>query len=57
MVADPEHPPGPATDLANIRRQGVQHLIAYCLNDSCAGGFLYVVVYGAGGLSIDREAA
>jgi uncharacterized membrane protein YphA (DoxX/SURF4 family) len=22
-----------------------------------AGGFLYVVVYGAGGLSIDREAA
>jgi len=34
MVADPEHPPGPATDLANIRRQGVHRLIAYCLNDS-----------------------
>ena len=23
------------TDLANMRRQGVHHLIAYCLNDSC----------------------
>src|SRR5262249_10456537 len=22
-------------DLANMRRQGVRHLIAYCLNDSC----------------------
>ena len=22
-------------DLANMRRQGVHHLIAYCLNDSC----------------------
>jgi hypothetical protein len=22
-------------DLANMRRQGVQHLVAYCLNDSC----------------------
>jgi hypothetical protein len=22
-------------DLANLRRQGVHHLIAYCLNDSC----------------------
>jgi hypothetical protein len=22
-------------DLANMRRQGVLHLIAYCLNDAC----------------------
>jgi hypothetical protein len=22
-------------DLANMRRQGVHHLIAYCLNDAC----------------------
>jgi hypothetical protein len=22
-------------DLANMRRQGVQHLICYCLNDAC----------------------
>jgi hypothetical protein len=22
-------------DLGNMRRQGVHHLIAYCLNDSC----------------------
>jgi hypothetical protein len=22
-------------DLANMRRQSVHHLIAYCLNDSC----------------------
>ena len=29
------HPPGPPMDLANMRRQGVHHLIAYCLNDSC----------------------
>jgi hypothetical protein len=26
---------GPPMDLANMRRQGVHHLIAYCLNDSC----------------------
>ena len=30
-----KHPPGPPMDLANMRRQGVHHLIAYCLNDSC----------------------
>jgi hypothetical protein len=28
------HQPGPPMDLANMRGQGVQHLIAYCLNDS-----------------------
>jgi transposase len=27
--------PGPPMDLANMRRQGVRSLIAYCLNDSC----------------------
>jgi transposase len=26
---------GPPMRLANMRRQGVHHLIAYCLNDSC----------------------
>ena len=30
-----KHPPGPPMDLANMRRQGVHHLIAHCLNDSC----------------------
>jgi hypothetical protein len=30
-----KHPPGPPMDLANMSRQGVCHLIAYCLNDSC----------------------
>jgi hypothetical protein len=29
------HPPGPPMDLANMRAQGVHHLICYCLNDSC----------------------
>jgi hypothetical protein len=28
----PKNPPGPPMDLANMRRQGVHHLIAYCLN-------------------------
>jgi hypothetical protein len=32
---NPKHPPGPPMTLANMRRQGVHHLIAYCLNDSC----------------------
>ena len=31
----PKHEPGPPMDLANMRRQGVHHLIAYCLNDAC----------------------
>jgi hypothetical protein len=35
MAANPKHPPGPPMDLANMRRQGVQHLIAFCLNDAC----------------------
>jgi hypothetical protein len=30
-----KHPSGPPMDLANMRRQGVRSLIAYCLNDSC----------------------
>ena len=29
------HEPGPPMDLGNMRRQGVHHLIAYCLNDAC----------------------
>ena len=29
------HPPGPPMDLANMRRQGVRTLMAYCLNDAC----------------------
>ena len=35
MMTAPKHPPGPPMTLANMRRQGVHHLIAYCLNDSC----------------------
>jgi hypothetical protein len=31
----PKHPPGPPMDSANMRRQGVRNLVAYCLNDSC----------------------
>ena len=27
------HPPGPPMALGNMREQGVQHLIAFCLND------------------------
>jgi hypothetical protein len=34
-MAQLKHPPGPPMDLANMRRQGVHHLIAYCLNDAC----------------------
>jgi hypothetical protein len=30
-----KHPPDPPMDLANMRRQGVQNLIAFCLNDAC----------------------
>jgi hypothetical protein len=35
MAEHIDHPPGPPMDLANMRRQGVRSLIAYCLNDSC----------------------
>jgi hypothetical protein len=35
LMAQPRHPPGPPMDLANMSEQGVHHLIAYCLNDSC----------------------
>ena len=34
-MAQPKHEPGPPMDLENMRRQGVRHLIAYCLNDAC----------------------
>lgn len=30
-----KHEPGPPMDLANMRRQGVRNLVAYCLYDSC----------------------
>jgi hypothetical protein len=29
------HEPGSPMDLANMRRQGVRSLIAYCVNDAC----------------------
>ncbi len=31
----PKHPPSSPTTLANMRDQGVHHLIAYCLHDAC----------------------
>jgi hypothetical protein len=31
----PNQPVGPAMTLDNMRRLGVQHLIASCLNDAC----------------------
>jgi hypothetical protein len=31
----PKHPPGPPMTLGNMRRQGVRHLIGYCLNAAC----------------------
>ena len=31
----PKHPPGPPMTLGNMRELGVQHLIAFCLNDAC----------------------
>jgi hypothetical protein len=34
-MAQPRRPPGPPMDLANMRRQGVRTLIAFCLNDAC----------------------
>ena len=34
-MAQRKHEPGPPTDLANMRRQGVRRLIAFCLNDAC----------------------
>ena len=35
VMAQRKHEPGPSMDLANMRRQGVRRLIAYCLNDAC----------------------
>ncbi len=32
-MAQRKHEPGPPMDLANMRRQGVRSLIAYCLNE------------------------
>ena len=34
-MAQRKHEPGPPMDLANMRRQGVRTLMAYCLNDAC----------------------
>jgi hypothetical protein len=34
-MAKQRHERGPPMDLANMRRQGVRNLIAYCLNDAC----------------------
>jgi hypothetical protein len=34
-MAEDKHEPGSPMDLANMRRQGVRSLIAYCLNDAC----------------------
>ena len=31
----PKNPPGPPMDLGNMRRLGVQRLVAHCLNPSC----------------------
>ncbi len=35
MAPKEPHPPGPPMDLANMRAQGVHHLIAFCHNDAC----------------------
>ena len=35
MAIRPKHPPGPPMTLGNMRELGVQHLIAFCLNDAC----------------------
>jgi hypothetical protein len=32
---NPKHPPSPQMTLGNMRELGVQHLIAFCLNDAC----------------------
>ena len=34
-TAQRKHEPGPPMDPANMRRQGVRNLIAYCEHDSC----------------------
>jgi hypothetical protein len=35
MAPKQRQEPGPPLTLGNMRLQGVHHLIAYCLNDSC----------------------
>jgi predicted DNA-binding ribbon-helix-helix protein len=35
MAAKDKQPFGPPMDLANMRRQGVRHLVAFCHNDAC----------------------
>ena len=35
MAQKPKHPPGPPMALGNMRRLGVQRLVAYCLNPAC----------------------
>jgi len=34
-MAKPKHPPGDPMTLGNMRRLGVQRLVAYCLNPLC----------------------
>jgi hypothetical protein len=34
-MAKPKQPPGEPMDLGNMRRLGVQRLVAYCLTPSC----------------------
>jgi hypothetical protein len=34
-MANQRHEPGPPMTLGNMRRQGVQHLICFCLNNTC----------------------
>jgi hypothetical protein len=43
-------------DLANMRRQGVHHLIAYCLNDSCRHQALIDVLSYPGDTEVPRFA-
>jgi hypothetical protein len=34
-LVKPQHPPGAPMTLGKCAKQGVHHLIAYCLNDAC----------------------
>ena len=46
-MAKPKDEPAPPMDLANMGRQGVRRLIAYCLNDACRHRALEVWSYPA----------
>ena len=43
MEERPRHPPGMPMTLKNMREQGVQNLIASCLNDACRHQALFDV--------------